>query len=99
MAEHADNVLWWRYGDRESETHLITVNQDKARNSGKYKFLLKEDFAHMRFTDMGLVRDEESSVIKRKGNTKMAGETKVQNKVVTTKKKHKRMGMKELMGP
>lgn len=68
MAEHANNILWWRMDDRAREKGEVIVHQDKARNSRLYDFYLKFDFATMTMYDGGLVEGANTSgMIKRKG--------------------------------
>jgi len=64
MAEHANNVLWWRMDDRARERGEVLVHQDKARNARLYDFFIKHDFEHMTMSDGGLAEDR--SNIKRK---------------------------------
>lgn len=55
MAEHANFVWWWRYGEREQELKQVIVNQDKARNATCYSMLWKIHFETMQIIDAGLV--------------------------------------------
>lgn len=54
MAEHANNVLWWRMDDRARERGEVVVHQDKARNSRLYDFFLRFQFELMTMVDGGL---------------------------------------------
>ena len=58
--EANSNFLWiWEYGDREEETKVIEIKQQKARNARKYPFKLKADFDYMRFENYTGLPDEE----------------------------------------
>jgi len=51
IKEHADFCWFWKYGQKEEETHVVEIKQEKHRNAPGYKFLLKENFKNMRFED------------------------------------------------
>lgn len=49
---HNCNNMWtWMYGEREKETHIVKVTQQKSRNQPMYDFYLKENFPMSRFED------------------------------------------------
>lgn len=52
IKEHAD-VMWkWNYADEEvRETHVITIDIDKARDGELFPMPVSEDFSVMRITD------------------------------------------------
>jgi replicative DNA helicase len=47
IAEHANFVWMWRYGDTERTSHIIKVVQHKARNAPRYDFYLYENYETM----------------------------------------------------
>jgi len=53
IKEHADNVWSWVYNkDIAQETgHIITIDQQKARNQQIFSFKVAEKFCHMSLTD------------------------------------------------
>lgn len=51
IAENADNIWLWRFGDRERETHIIDIMQKKARNQRLFNFPLLESYETMSLGD------------------------------------------------
>jgi len=51
LAEHANTVWTWKYGEEEQGTHIITVDQPAVRGWAPFKFQLLEDFSRMTITD------------------------------------------------
>ena len=53
IKEHADNVWSWVYNrDIAKETgHIITIDQQKARNQQCFSFQINERFQHMQLVD------------------------------------------------
>lgn len=51
LAEHANSVWTWKYGEEEQGTHIITVDQPAVRGWAPFKFQLLEDFSRMTITD------------------------------------------------
>lgn len=68
IKENADHVWTWVYGDTERETHLITIKVDKGRNQICFPFEVQEDYAVMRLTDNGQVRDFDDASTNDSGN-------------------------------
>jgi len=100
MAEHANNVLWWRLDDRARERGEVVVHQDKARNSRLYDMFWKLDFERMTITDGGLAEDK--GPIDRKGtrgkpperDKHNKGRDSTTNKDKKTKRKSSKKGTK-----
>jgi len=68
MAEHANNLIWWRLDDASRERGNVIAHQDKARNSRLYDIQLLLDFQHMRIQDGGVM--EKDSIRKDMMSTK-----------------------------
>lgn len=51
ITENADNVWTWRYEEKERETHIIDVQQGKARNQQIFPFSLMESYETMSLSD------------------------------------------------
>jgi replicative DNA helicase len=51
LAEHANTVWTWNYGEEEKGTHIITIDQPAVRGWAPFKFQLLEDFSRMTVTD------------------------------------------------
>jgi len=51
IKDHANNMWTWKFGDKEQETRIIHIKQQKARNQPMYDFYLKDD------TDTMTIRD------------------------------------------
>lgn len=51
LAEHANTVWTWNFGEEEKSTHIITVDQPAVRAHESFKFQLLEDFSRMSITD------------------------------------------------
>lgn len=51
LAEHANTVWTWKYGEEEQGTHIITIDQPAVRGWAPFKFQLLEDFSRMTITD------------------------------------------------
>lgn len=48
---HADNILVWAYGDVEKKSKVLSIKQQKARNSSPDPFNLYRDAEYMRIED------------------------------------------------
>ena len=51
LAEHANTVWTWKYGEEEQGTHILTIDQPAVRGWAPFKFFLMEDFSRMRVVD------------------------------------------------
>lgn len=51
LAEHANTVWTWSYGEEEQQTHIITIDQPAVRSWAPFKFQLREDFSRMVISD------------------------------------------------
>lgn len=51
LAEHANTVWTWTYGEEEQQTHIITIDQPAVRSWAPFKFQLREDFSRMVISD------------------------------------------------
>jgi len=51
LAEHANTVWTWKYGEEEQGTHIITIDQPAVRGWAPFKFQLLEDFSRMAISD------------------------------------------------
>jgi len=51
IKEHAGLMWTWTFGEREKETHMVKIVQQKSRNQPMYDFFLRENFAMSRFED------------------------------------------------
>jgi len=51
LAEHANTVWTWSYGEEEKGTHIITIDQPAVRGWAPFKFQLLEDFSRMMISD------------------------------------------------
>ncbi len=51
LAEHANTVWTWKYGEEEQGTHIITIDQPAVRGWAPFKFQLLEDFSRMTISD------------------------------------------------
>ena len=51
LAEHANTVWTWNYGEEEQGTHIITIDQPAVRGWAPFKFQLREDFSRMVISD------------------------------------------------
>lgn len=62
------NFIWsWEFGDKERESGVIEVNQQKARNAPIYNFYLETDYSIFSFKDYNGPRIEtEAEVIKKR---------------------------------
>lgn len=52
MVEHANNAWTWVYDENAAQSHILNIDQAKARNQKKFRFPLVEDFAHMTIRDL-----------------------------------------------
>lgn len=52
VLEHANNSFSWLFGKKEAETHIVEVEQKKARMSQRFNFYMKLDFATMTMRDL-----------------------------------------------
>lgn len=52
IKEHASNMWTWIYNDAARESHIITVEQQKARSQRQFPFQLFEDFETMTMRDL-----------------------------------------------
>ena len=51
LAEHANTVWTWKYGEEEQGTHILTIDQPAVRGWAPFKFYLMEDFSRMKVVD------------------------------------------------
>lgn len=70
IAENSDYLLSWTYGEAEKESHVIEVQQQKARSSEKFNFNLKENFQICRFENAGTAKENSDVHIKKSGRKK-----------------------------
>lgn len=68
IKEHADNVWSWVYDhEKAAETgHIITIDQQKARNQQKFYFKINEEFNYMTLTDYKEIMSEEEEKLPEK---------------------------------
>lgn len=52
VGEHSAYMWTWAYGNKEKETHILDIDQQKARQGRQFKFQLKEEFHIMRIRDL-----------------------------------------------
>lgn len=60
MVEHANNAWTWVYDEQAAQSHILNIDQAKARNQRKFRFPLVEDFSTMTIRD--LTEDEVSAL-------------------------------------
>jgi replicative DNA helicase len=48
MSEHSNNSWIWVATEEDKESGIMTIDQPKSRNSRRFKFRVKMDYAHMR---------------------------------------------------
>lgn len=71
MAEHANNVIWWRMDDIAREKGWTVVKQDKARASRLYDMVWNFKFDTMTVSDGGMAQAEvEKQVVRGDGRHK-----------------------------
>jgi len=51
LAEHANTVWTWKYGEEEKGTHILAIDQPAVRGWAPFKFFLMEDFSRMKVVD------------------------------------------------
>lgn len=81
VKDHANNMMTWKFGEREQETRILHIRQQKARNQPMYDFYLKDDTDTMTIRDCTEEELEEYMRTQKRGNKgSMSDYEKIKNR-------------------